>query len=136
MKESYPYDAEQGPRCLFDPSEIAARDYGFVDINQGDEYALEAAVAHFGPASIAIDASQSSFQFYSGGVYYDPGCSSNDLDHGVLAVGYGKDEDTQHDYWMVKNSWGTGWGDEGYIKMRRNKNNHCGVATMASIPLV
>ena len=98
--------------------------------------ALESVVARLGPTSIAIDASLDSFMFYSEGVYYDPDCSSDDLDHGVLAVGYGNDPDTHHDYWLVKNSWSEDWGDRGYIKIRRNKNNHCGVATMASIPLV
>ena len=93
-------------------------------------------MARLGPVSIAIDASQDSFQFYNDGVYYDPYCSSSQLDHGVLAVGYGTDPNTNHDYWLVKNSWAEDWGDEGYIKMRRNHNNACGVATMASIPLV
>jgi len=137
-EESYPYTAEDGPTCNFKTDNIGATDYGFVAIEEGDEYALESAVARMGPVSIAIDASHNSFQFYSEGVYYEPKCGSRnrDLDHAVLAVGYGNDPDTHHDYWLVKNSWANTWGIEGYIKMRRNHNNMCGVATAASIPLV
>ena len=130
----YPYHARD-ETCKYDPKHSGATDKGYKDIQSGSEADLQAAVATVGPISVAIDASASSFQFYKKGVYYEPGCSSQSLDHGVLAVGYGATKDGKN-YWIVKNSWGTTWGDEGYILMSRNRNNNCGIATHASYPLV
>ena len=119
--------------CRFKKQDVGADDVGHVDVPSGDEEALKHAVATVGPISIAIDAAHISFQMYSGGVYDEPECSSDQLDHGVLVVGYG--EEDGHKFWIVKNSWGESWGENGYIKMRRGKNNQCGVATQASYPL-
>jgi len=128
---SYPYTAEDGT-CHYSSANCGATITGYQDIPSGSESSLQTSSANIGPISVAIDASHSSFQFYSGGVYYEPACSSSQLDHGVLVVGYGTDNGS--DYWLVKNSWGTSWGLQGYIQMSRNRNNNCGIATAASYP--
>merc|ERR550537_163806 len=102
---------------------------GHTDVPTGDEDALKAAVAK-GPVSVAIEADKSAFQLYHGGILDNPACGKN-LDHGVLVVGYGTDGGK--DYWKVKNSWGASWGEKGYIRMVRNKNQ-CGIAQQPSYP--
>ncbi|KAJ7986972.1 hypothetical protein DPEC_G00333910 [Dallia pectoralis] len=136
-EESYPYVGEEGP-CRYKHESSAANDTGFVDIPTGQEGALMSAVAAVGPVSVAIDASHKSIQFYQSGIYYEKDCSSELLDHGVLVVGYGfEGEDVAGNrYWIIKNSWSDHWGDKGYIYIAKDMNNHCGVATVASYPLV
>jgi len=102
---------------------------GFADVPKGDEVALLKAV-NLGPVSIAIEADKSAFQMYSQGVLDSAACGKQ-LDHGVLIVGYGTD--AGKDYWKVKNSWGGNWGEDGYLRMVRNKDM-CGLADMASYP--
>jgi cathepsin L len=132
---SYPYTAMDGT-CKFNASNVGATIKSWTDVPTGSEADLQKAVATVGPVSVAIDASQYSFQLYKSGIYNEPACSSQFLDHGVLAVGYGsKKTGTIKDYWLVKNSWGTDWGMEGYIEMSRNNNNNCGIATAASYPV-
>jgi len=133
LEDSYPYEAVVG-RCRYDPRHVGATDTGFVDLPKGDENSLKKAVATIGPIAVAIDASQKSFSFYSGGVYYEPRCNPQHLTHAVLVVGYGTENG--HDYWLVKNSWGKSWGKSGYILMARNKNNNCGIVAAATYPLV
>ncbi|CAF1383361.1 unnamed protein product [Adineta steineri] len=132
-EQSYPYWAERDI-CQFAKIHIAATTTGYTRIKKHNETDLQAAIATIGPIAISIDASQSSFQFYSSGVYNEPNCSTKRLDHAVLAVGYGTLNST--DYYIVKNSWGANWGTRGYILMSRNKQNQCGIATSALYPLV
>lgn len=132
-EESYPYEGTEGP-CRYDPSDIGATVSGYVDLPEGDEEKLKEVVAQTGTVSVAIDASHGSFQSYSSGIYDEPDCSTSNLDHAVLVVGYGSQDGA--DYWLVKNSWGESWGDNGYILMSRNNNNQCGIASQASYPLV
>jgi cathepsin L len=127
---SYPYTAQDGT-CSYNAANSGATLKSFVNVNPGDENDLQVKVS-MGPTSVAIDASQNSFQFYSSGVYNEPACSTSQLDHGVLAIGWGVDSGTA--FWLVKNSWGTDWGMNGYIEMSRNLNNQCGIATMATLP--
>lgn len=133
-EDSYPYEAVDYEACRYTKSHRAADDKGFKMIPQGNEHALKHALAKVGPVSVAIDASNPSFQFYKDGVYYEPNCSPENLDHGVLAVGFGKEKGDK--YYLVKNSWSDQWGDGGYIKMARDKENHCGIASYAVYPIV
>ncbi len=96
------------------------------------------------PVAVAIEADQTAFQFYHGGILSAKKCGVK-LDHGVLAVGYGVDPKTKMQYWIVKNSWGGMWGDKGYIKMEKMPKKHkgkkaphsaCGIAKAASYPVV
>jgi len=134
-ESSYPYTDIEKQECKFKQSTVGAEDKGRVNLGSGDEDALKVAVATQGPISVGIDALHRSFKMYSSGVYDEKDCSSERLDHAVLVVGYGTDP-VHGDYWLVKNSWGTGWGEDGYIRMSRNKNNQCGIASDASYPLV
>ena len=92
-----------------------------------------------GPVSIGIEADQVAFQYYDGGIL-DGNCGTA-IDHGVLAVGYGEDETTKQKYWIVKNSWGDDWGEEGYVRICRdcNKNGdegECCILCQPSYPTV
>jgi len=106
-----------------------------MDVEAGNQQALKAAVAQ-GPVSIAIEADTTTFQFYSGGVITSSICGTN-LDHGVLIVGYGEEDGTP--YWLVKNSWGDTWGDNGYVKIARSNSTDddgiCGIAMQPSFPV-
>lgn len=128
-----PYSQKDGV-CKFN-SANAIKIKDSRDIPTGDENKLREAIATIGPISVEMDASHSSFHLYHSGIYYEPECSPQNLDHGVLAVGYGTNEKGE-DYYIVKNWWGEGWGEDGYFKIARNRDNHCGIATVAKYPIV
>jgi len=129
---SYPYKAVDGT-CVFSAANVGATLASYTNVKAGNEADLVASIVK-GPTSVAIDASHSSFQLYTSGIYYEPACSATQLDHGVLAVGYGGTV-AKEEYYIVKNSWGVSWGTQGYIEMSRNRNNNCGIATMATLPV-
>uniref|UniRef100_A0A671VH11 Cathepsin S n=1 Tax=Sparus aurata TaxID=8175 RepID=A0A671VH11_SPAAU len=130
---SYPYTGRQASQCNYNPSYRAANCSRYDFLPEGDEGALKQALATIGPISVAIDATRPRFAFYRSGVYDDPSCTQK-INHAVLAVGYGTLNG--QDYWLVKNSWGTSFGDQGYIRMARNKNDQCGITQDACYPIM
>ncbi|XP_058197665.1 ervatamin-B-like [Rhododendron vialii] len=131
----YPYVGQDGTCKSKKLRTPATKITGYEDVPRNSEKALLQAVANQ-PVSVAIEAGGDDFQFYSSGVYN--GTCGTMLDHGVTAVGYGTTSDGTK-YWLVKNSWGTGWGDNGYIKMKRDvaaKEGLCGIAMYASYPVM
>jgi cathepsin L len=126
---SYPYlgyDATCNTNC-----KKVATIKSYTDVPSGVESDIFSEIVK-GPVSIAIEADQQSFQFYSSGIYSDPGCGTN-LDHGVLIVGYSGAIGKANSYWIVKNSWGASWGDNGYIELAMGQNE-CGLDLAASQP--
>jgi len=122
----YPYTARDGScKQKASVSQITA----FKDVPSRNEQALLDAV-NLGPVSIAVEADKSVFQFYHDGVLDNAACGTQ-LDHGILITGYDTDAASKKDFWNVKNSWGSSWGKNGYIKLVRNKNQ-CGLALAAS----
>jgi len=127
---AYPYTATGPNPCKTGMTSYATIS-SFTDVIVGSEDDLLSAATKQ-PVSVAIEADQASFQQYASGVYTDTGCGTT-LDHGVLVVGYGTDNG--QDYWIVKNSWGATWGEQGYIRILRGKNL-CGISNAASYPVV
>ena len=133
---SYPYTSGTGQSGSCKSCSAVAHISSCSDVKPNDQLSLKAAVARQ-PVSVAIEADTRYFQSYSGGVLTSSSCGQN-LDHGVLAVGYGTENGI--DYWLVKNSWSTTSGDNGYVKIARSSSTNdagiCGIAKQPSFPTV
>lgn len=135
-ESDYAYTAKKSWFCHSSSCSVVAgsKITGYTDIQEGDGDSMAARLCTH-PVSVAIEADQTSFQFYSGGVLTD--ACGDSLDHGVLVVGFGKDGSDA--YWKVKNSWGDSWGEQGYIRICKdcganNGKGQCGVLSAASYP--
>jgi C1A family cysteine protease len=109
---------------------VGATDKGFVSL-AANETKIRDAVANIGPVATAIHASQV-FMWYKGGIYNEVNCPTS-VNHAVLIVGYGTEKGVN--FWIVKNSWGAGWGESGYFRIVRGTNK-CGIASYATYPVV
>ncbi|EXB38958.1 Thiol protease aleurain-like protein [Morus notabilis] len=132
-EEAYPYAGVNG-LCKFKPENVAVQIANSVNITLGAEDELKHAVGLVRPVSVAFEV-VNPFRLYKEGVFTSVTCgsTSQDVNHAVVAVGYGVENGIP--YWLIKNSWGAEWGDNGYFKMELGKNM-CGVATCASYPIV
>nr|BAF98585.1 CM0216.510.nc [Lotus japonicus] len=131
-EEDYPYSGTAGGTCKFDQTKIAASVANFSVVSR-DEDQIAANLVKNGPLAVAINAVY--MQTYVGGVSCPYVCSKK-LNHGVLLVGYGSESYApirmkQKPYWIIKNSWGENWGENGYYKICRGRNV-CGVDSMVS----
>jgi len=114
LEVDYPYTAHNGNGCKYDPAKKAASMSGYKRIS-GDITADS--VYENGPHSIYLYAN-SNFQHYSSGIFHDSTCNKHSYNHAVINVGYNTDEG----YWIVRNSWGGSWGEEGHIRIKSGEN--------------
>jgi len=115
LESVYGYTAVTGKSCLYNASSATAVDVStYTNVKANSVADLKAAL-NIAPVSVSIEADKPCFSAYKSGVFNNTSCGTS-LDHAVLAVGYGTDA-TAGDYWIVKNSWGTTWGEEGYIRI-------------------
>jgi len=138
-EDTYPYkdydDDDNSPHrhsCKYSSDDSPTSDNGFVQISYADEETMKSALVKKGPLAISFDVEDDFFD-YDGGIYRSDSCSESDYDlnHAMLAVGYGAEDDSE--FWIIKNSWNADWGEDGYIRVARNENM-CGVATDAMYP--
>ena len=132
-ENSYPYQAID-EQCSYNSTNSGANASKVVMLPTGNMTALYNAIGHIGPISVALDA-EGDFQMYKSGIFNSTQCSSDMLDHAVLAVGYGVTLEG-HKYLIIKNSWGASWGMDGYIYFSTDTDNMCGIAQHCSYPVV
>ena len=139
-EKDYPYvsgTTKKAGSCDSTCSTVSDSDVtSYIDVSPNSDSNMMSALEKQ-PISVAIQADQKDFQLYKSGVF--TGDCGTKLDHGVLLVGYGSEEDG--DYYLIKNSWGTTWGSDGYIKIGRGENfnggkGQCGVLMQGSYPLL
>lgn len=132
-EQSYPYEAEDGDCQLEDKTKVVQID-GYYEVTKNDEKVLQKSVSDQ-IISVSIKANSTEFKLYTSGIFN--GKCGDELDHSINIIGYGSEDNV--DYWLVRNSWGTEWGEDGYIRIIRNSKNregHCGIAIEPFYPFI
>ncbi|XP_017839936.2 cathepsin L [Drosophila busckii] len=129
--DSYRYKGKQ--RACNYGCRIGAKIDDIVALTDASEEELKDIVGNIGPIAVTINAN--SWKQYSQSVFNNKNCDTTS-NHAVLIVGYGHDNQTGLDYWLLKNSWGADWGERGYMRLARNKQNQCGIGKIAAYPIV
>jgi len=134
-EKDYPYNGN-GNNCSYDKTKTVTKISKFGYVETGDELTLQQVLATIGPVAAACCV-DSGFMNYKGGVYSNPSCLPKTCypDHGVLIIGYGVDLNVGLEYYILKNTWGASWGENGYIRVARNTGNMCGVASYPYYPI-
>ncbi|KAH8373300.1 hypothetical protein KR200_001435 [Drosophila serrata] len=135
--ESYPSYEPKTDNCRYISRSSKRGAKSYFTLKFGDEKELAEVVYNIGPVAISINHLYQEFEEYGGGVLNIKNCTTDrlSLTHSMLVVGFGTDP-TRGDYWLIKNSQGTSWGEDGYLRLARNAGNMCGVASLAQYPIV
>jgi len=130
---SYPYAGKKQTCKTNDLNQISLGNIEYGSIPEGDENNMAQALVNYGPLFIGLDADSYRFMFYRSGVLQIKNCPTRrqDMDHAMVVVGYGYDNVLKIPYWIIKNSWGTKWGENGYLRLAKDAGNMCGIASMA-----
>ncbi|CAF1360292.1 unnamed protein product [Adineta steineri] len=130
---SYPYAGKKQTCNTNNLNQIDLGNIEYGAIPEGDEKNLAEVLMNYGPIFIGLDADSKRFMFYKSGVLQIKNCPTRrqDMDHAMVVVGYGYDNILKIPYWIIKNSWGTKWGEHGYLRLAKDSGNMCGIASMA-----
>ena len=134
LSKDYLYEGKDTGSCRYKSSMSSGSKVKGYRLVKSNENILKQTLATVGPIAVGLNASPKSFNFYKSGIYNDPSCTKLVQNHGVVLVGYGTDS-VAGDYWIIKNSWGTTWGENGYMRISRNREM-CGINQYATYPVL
>lgn len=135
-ENEYPKYEQKDNQCRVTRETVGTlKNQQYMNITKKNEDMMKETVRNIGPVSVSIHANTNFQMLGPHGVFYDTDCSKKP-NHAVLVVGYGFDKKKNLDYWLIKNSHGIKWGNQGFARLARNKNNHCGIASYPAYPIV